>query len=228
MPFCCYIKTDQDFLNARLWIPKKSRHEAVVFCHGWGGGTPYDDLLNILAERGYYTLRFDQRGYGGSTGSADLSLWVNDMTACATALSGVVKRIWAAGQSTGGAMALIAATTQDCFVGAVSIAPFCSLDRIIKDNSNARRTLEERFGPLQERHFKAADTLSFVHRLEKPVLLVHGTEDESVPFEHGQLLSKQLRKGGHFISVHGGNHHLTNVDRSPILAEVVSWLESHG
>lgn len=228
MSLSFYIKTDQEFLHARLWIPAKCRDEAVVFCHGWGGGTPYDDLLSNLAERGYYTLRFSHRGYGESTGQADLSLWVNDLGVCASVLSDVAKRVWVAGQSTGGAMALIAATVGDRFVGAVSIAPFCTLDRIIKDNSQARGILEARFGPLQEKHFKAADALSFVRRLQKPVLLVHGTEDESVPFEHGHLLYKQLQKGAHFISVPGGNHHLTNVDRSPVLDEIVSWLEAHG
>ena len=70
-----YVKSDGEFLNSRMWIPEKSREEAVVFCHGWGGGAPYDDLLALLAERGYFALRFEQRGYGESTGGADLSLW---------------------------------------------------------------------------------------------------------------------------------------------------------
>ena len=27
-------------------------------------------------------------------------------------------------------------------------------------------------------------------------------------------------------SVEGGNHHLNNVDRAPILADIVNWLEA--
>lgn len=227
-PLSFYVRAGNDFLKSTLWIPVKSRNEAVVFCHGWGGGTPYDDFLALLTDRGYWALRFEQRGYGESTGRADLSLWAEDMAACASFFGGVANRVWAAGQSTGGAIALVAATTHDCFSGAIAIASFCSLERIITDNVNARRILEGRFGPLQEKHFKAADTLGFVRRLRKPVLLVHGTEDQSVPFEHGRLLYTELGTVARFIPVQGGDHHLTNVDRSPLLLEMVVWLESQG
>lgn len=225
MPLSFYIKSDQDFLNLTLWIPRKSRDEGIVFCHGWGGVAGFDDLLELLAEKGYYALRLDQRGYGKSTGKGDLSLWASDMALCAETLGSVVKRVWAAGQSAGATIALVAAATQNCFIGAIGFGTFCSLDRIIKDNVSARNILEERFGPLQDRHFKAADALNLVQGLQKPVLLVHGTEDPSVPFEHGRLLSIRLGSTARFVPVQGGNHHLTNVDRSPVLAEVSNWLE---
>ena len=167
MPLSFYIRSDNDFLNSVMWIPEKSRGEGVVFCHGWGGGTPYDDLLKILADQGYTVLRFEQRGYGNSTGRGDLSLWPVDMAACAAVLKGAVKKVWAAGQSTGGTMALVAAATQDCFAGAISLAPFCSLPRILEDNPNARSVLEGRFGPLQEKHFRTANALEIVDGFEK-------------------------------------------------------------
>src|SRR5580765_6308556 len=103
-----------------MWTPAKSRNEGIVFCHGWGGGTPYDDLLSMLADRGYTVLRFEQRGYGSSSGLADLSLWPVDMAACAAAMTGIVNKVWAMGQSTGGTMALVAATQYNSFAGAVA------------------------------------------------------------------------------------------------------------
>jgi pimeloyl-ACP methyl ester carboxylesterase len=211
-----------------LWIPEKSRGEGLVFCHGWGGGTPYDDLLEILAGRGFYALRLEQRGYGESTGAADLSLWPVDMVACAAALGRVVHKVWAAGQSTGGTMALVAAATQQCFAGALSIAPFCSLAQILEDNVNARSVLEGRFGPLQEKHFRAANALEIVGNLKKPVLIVQGTADESVPYAHGKLLYQRLGSVAQHRTVQGGNHHLTNVDRAPVIADIVTWFDSVG
>ena len=225
MPLSFYVKSDNDFLNSVMWLPEKSRGEGVVFCHGWGGGTPYDDLLETLASRGYTVLRFEQRGYGNSTGRGDLSLWPVDMAACAAVLNGVVKKVWAAGQSTGGTMALVAAATQDCFAGAISMAPFCSLSRILEDNLNARSVLEGRFGPLQEKHFRTANALEIVERLKKPVLIVQGTADESVPFEHGKLLYQKLQSVAQHRPVPGGNHHLTNVAREPVIVDIVNWLE---
>ena len=72
MAITYYVKSDQSYLASKMWIPKNSRHEGVVFCHGWGGQAQYDDFLELLAENGYYALRSDQRGYGESTGKSEL------------------------------------------------------------------------------------------------------------------------------------------------------------
>src|SRR5690349_10171127 len=225
MPLSFFIRSDDAYLNSVMWIPQKSRGEGVVFCHGWGGGNQYDDLLETLADTGYYTLRLQQRGYGESTGHADLSLWPADMARCAEFLKGVVQKIWAAGQSTGGTMSLVAATQYDCFAGAIALAPFCSLPRILQDNVNSRSILEARFGPLQERHFRTANAMEVVSDLRKPALIVQGTADESVPFEHGKLLYERLQGIAQHRPVVGGNHHLKNIDRKPVIADIVSWLQ---
>jgi len=225
MPISFFVRSGDALLNCAMWTPAKSRHEGIVFCHGWGGGTPYDDLLRMLSERGYTVLRLEQRGYGASSGKADLSLWPVDMAACAAALMQIVKKVWAMGQSTGGTMALVSAAQYNCFAGAVGIAPFCSLSRIVEDNKNARAILEARFGPLQEKHFRAANALEIVENLRKPALIVQGTADDSVPYEHGKLLHQKL-SGSQHRTVDGGNHHLNNIDRGPVLADIIAWLEN--
>jgi pimeloyl-ACP methyl ester carboxylesterase len=226
MPISFFIRSSDALLNCAMWTPAKSRDEGIVFCHGWGGGTPYDDLLRQLSEHGYTVLRFEQRGYGGSTGKADLSMWPVDMAACAAALTQIIKKVWAMGQSTGGTMALVSAVLYNCFAGAVAIAPFCSLARILEDNKNARAILEARFGPLQEKHFRAANALEIVTGLSKPALIVQGTADESVPYEHGKLLHQKIAATAQHRTVQDGNHHLNNIDRAPVLADIIEWLES--
>ena len=191
VPISFYFKSAQEYLHAALWVPKVSRGEGLIFCHGWGGGSQYDDLLEALADNGYFALRFHQRGYGESSGRSDLSLWTADMAAAAGVLAPITKKIWAAGQSTGGTMALVAAATQECFAGAVSLAPFCTLQQILLDNSEARSILEARFGPLQEKDYRAADALALTKGLTKPVLLIHGTKDETVPIAHGRQLARE-------------------------------------
>ena len=157
MPISFHVKSSNDFLEATLWLPKSASKAGVIFCHGWGGGSQYDDLLQALADNGYFAMRFQQRGYGNSTGRSDLSFWVEDMAACASVLATVTNKIWAAGQSTGGTMSLIAAATQACFAGAVSLAPFCSLEQILHDNAEANSILESRFGPWNRRN-RAAES----------------------------------------------------------------------
>ena len=218
-------------LDCLLWTPERSRArgEGVVFCHGWGGGAQYDDLLERLSAEGYVALRLSQRGYGKSTGRADLSLWAEDMAACAKSMRSAmdVGRIWAAGQSTGGTMSLVAAATQDIFAGAVAIAAFTDLARILEDNRNAKKILEDRFGPLQEKHFRAGDAAAMVENLKKPVLIVHGTDDETVPFAHGELLYSKMRSTATHRRIPGGNHHLNNIDRAALIGDIVEWLKSH-
>ena len=227
MPITFFIKSSNEYLNVTLWLPEVSRGEGLVFCHGWGGGSQYDDLLQALADHGYFALRFHQRGYGNSTGQSDLSLWVSDMATCASVLDTVTHKIWAAGQSTGGTMALIAAATQECFAGAVALAPFCSLQQILLDNPEAKSILESRFGPLQDKDHRAADAIRLTARMSKPVLLIHGTKDETVPIAHGQRLAENVGDVMRFVPIEGGNHHLRNVERQPIITEITKWLMAH-
>ncbi|MEX0806210.1 MAG: alpha/beta fold hydrolase [Candidatus Binatia bacterium] len=227
MPISFYVKSEDEYLDATLWLPKLSRSAGLVFCHGWGGGSQYDDLLEALADNGYFALRFHQRGYGNSTGQSDLSLWAADMAKCASVLNTVTNRVWAAGQSTGGTMSLIAAATQQCFVGAVALAPFCNLERILLDNTNAKSILESRFGPLEEKDYRAADAMTISKGMKKPALVIHGNEDQTVPITHGRQLAESMGAGTRLFPVEGGNHHLRNVDRSLVIKEIVNWLIAH-
>jgi fermentation-respiration switch protein FrsA (DUF1100 family) len=88
--------------------------------------------------------------------------------------------------------------------------------------------LEGRFGPLQDKHFRAANALDIVANMKKPVLIVQGTEDESVPYEHGKLLYQRINSVAQHRTVQGGNHHLTNIDREPVLADIVAWFDGQG
>jgi pimeloyl-ACP methyl ester carboxylesterase len=224
MPIAFYVKSGQDYLHATLWIAERSCDRAIVFCHGWGGGTSTDDLLEMLSTKGYHVLRFHQRGYGNSTGKKDLASWPGDMGVCADALRGLAGTVWAAGLSTGGSMALIAATEQDRFAGAIAMAPFCSLARLVQDNPEARGILEGHFGALREEQFAGADVLAQAAQLKKPVLLVHGTRDESIPFEHSRLLSARLGPSAHFIQVENADHQFKNADRPRLVDQIASWL----
>ena|GEM_PF-1154887 len=226
MPISFYVKSTNAFLDATLWLPKSIAKAGLIFCHGWGGGSQYDDLLETLADNGYFALRFQQRGYGNSTAQSDLGLWVEDMAACASVLAAVTNKIWAAGQSTGGTMSLIAAATQPCFEGTVSLAPFCTLDRILIDNPNAKSILESRFGPLQEKDHRAADALSLTRGMKKPVLLIHGTADRTVPIAHGKQLAESIGETVTFFPVEGGDHHLRSVNRRLVIETILAWLNA--
>lgn len=75
-----------------------------------------------------------------------------------------------------------------------------------------RAILVDLFGGSRERMldaYRAASPLTYVHRGAPPVLTIHGTSDDIVPYEQAQLLHSALRKAkvhARLISLHGKNH----------------------
>jgi acetyl esterase/lipase len=57
--------------------------------------------------------------------------------------------------------------------------------------------------------YRAASPATYIHRGAAPVLTIHGTKDEVVPYEQAQLLHAALRKAkvsSRLMPVHGGDH----------------------
>ena len=103
----------------------------------------------------------------------------------------------------------------------------CTLQHILRDNSESKSILEARFGPLQEKDFRAADALAVTRGMAKPVLLIHGTGDETAPVAHGMRLAESIGDVVRFVPIEGGNHHLRNVDPNAVIKEITDWLMSH-
>jgi len=75
-----------------------------------------------------------------------------------------------------------------------------------------------------------ASPVSHVSADAAPILLVHGTEDDGVPVEQSERLRAAYRAAGasaELITVEGGDHGFTTVDRTPLLRASVDFLTSH-
>jgi acetyl esterase/lipase len=80
-------------------------------------------------------------------------------------------------------------------------------------------------GPLTERKdlMRLASPIYHVHREAPPFLIVHGTRDETVPFEQGKRLHQELERSGasaRFVPVKGGYHNLRDDPGLPYSGEV--------
>ncbi|HEX4292804.1 MAG TPA: alpha/beta hydrolase [Rhizomicrobium sp.] len=64
------------------------------------------------------------------------------------------------------------------------------------------------------------DTLSLAPHIKVPVLVIHGTDDETVPYAMGVMLSRKFPDAS-FVPVFGGTHNLYD---SQILPPARSWL----
>lgn len=49
--------------------------------------------------------------------------------------------------------------------------------------------------------------LDKINRVRSPVPILHGTEDDTIPFSHGQQLYKAANEPKFFIPIEGGQHH---------------------
>lgn len=184
--------------------------KTVIFCHGWGKNKSTQlPMIRRLIPAGYNALIFDFRGHGESEGQfttlGDLERrdvlgavrWLNQTHAEQS------KRIVGLGVSTGAA-ALIAAAADPSREGQAiqSIAIYSGFD----DLSSLARTLSAAsFSPpvdwltaklgLSLASLQAGTDLSafkpaqLVQKLwPRPILVIHATRDQRVPFEHGDRL----------------------------------------
>ncbi len=82
--------------------------------------------------------------------------------------------------------------------------------RFARDLHGVDACLTQLFGgPLRERQdlMRKASPISHVRRDAPPFLIVHGTRDETVPFDQGERLHRALEQGGartRFVPVDGG------------------------
>jgi dipeptidyl aminopeptidase/acylaminoacyl peptidase len=79
--------------------------------------------------------------------------------------------------------------------------------------------------------FNAVSPLVHAHRVQAPLMLIHGTEDRRVPISHSKLMMKALDKAGkryEWHSLEGATHSLwRTMDRAAYYKHLLAFLERH-
>ena len=190
------------------FIPAGEAAPALAVVHGWGGNAEMMlPLAKPLHAAGYALLFFDARSHGRSDGDSFASLprfaedlehavdWLQrqpDVDAC---------RVGAIGHSVGAGAALLLASRRKDLAAIVSLAAFAHPATIM------RRWLKQKgipYWPL------GAYVLNYIQRVigyrfdaiapchtigltNCPILLAHGTEDETVPVSEAQEIYANRR-----------------------------------
>jgi hypothetical protein len=197
-----WLTTEDGVRINAFYHPNPSSQKVLLWFHGNAENIGYDlPQMKLLAQIGVNILAVDYRGYGKSEGTPDEAGVYHDADA---AYDYLVKQrqiraqdIFIYGVSLGGAVAVNLAARHPCG-GLIVQSSF----------TNARAMARRMFRiPLIEYVPKSRfDSVQDIRKVRAPILIVHGTRDEVVPFELGQKLFAAAPEPKRFYRVERAGH----------------------
>jgi uncharacterized protein len=208
--------------GARLhgwWIPQAGAWGTLLYCHGNNGNiTNRIETFQNLRRLGVNLFAFDYRGYGRSEGVPTEAGLYRDVRAAWDRL--VAKRevrpksILLFGHSLGGAVAIDGALHRE--IGGL----------VVQSSFTQVRDMARTIYPGVPLHLIARNqfkSIEKVPRLTMPKLFIHGSEDPTVPVDHGRQLFEaaaapkewyEVARAGHSeLHRHGGLRYYGRLQR---------------
>ena len=215
--------TTRDNVRLNAWyLPSPGSGKVLLVFHGNAENIGHGLGRAIFYSRlGVNVLAVDYRGYGRSEGSPNEAGVYRDADAAYDYLVQVrhvrPKNIIVYGHSLGGAVAIDLASRRECG-GLIVESSFTSI------RDMARRTFRI---PLFEYIPKSRfDSLAKIQQVQAPILIVHGTSDETVPFAMGQRLFTAAPEPKFFFPIEGAGHNdLIEIGGDQLLQRFKSFLE---
>jgi len=207
----------------------------ILFLHGNAEniGTHTRSVL-WLVEAGYEVFSFDYRGYGSSGGKEPDIPGVHRDARAAVAkvlsLPGVTRdRFVVFGQSLGGAVAVhtVATAPPEQRPRALILdSPFSGYRRIVRDKLEAMIVTWPFAWPASLFFDDSYSPERWIGRAGPgPVIVIHGTADRVVPYEHGKILYGLAPEPKGFWTIEGGGH-TTALRNAEVRAQFLAFLAS--
>jgi fermentation-respiration switch protein FrsA (DUF1100 family) len=212
------------FIPAKGKTPQTAKG-TVVFSHGNAGSISYHlGFCAWLAEASYNVIIYDYRGFGKSGGTVDRRGMIDDVKAAFAYALGRPdidkNRLVSYGHSLGGAQS----------VTALGETPVKGLRAVVIDGAFASYQAMARLIGGQLGASLVTDELSpedFIKKLTPtPLLVVHGTRDEVVPFSQGRKLYDNAAEPKTLFEVKSGRHGTALSDNSGAYRKkMIAWLD---
>ncbi len=221
----------------------------VIICHGFRGSKEGSGKAAVFSEEavaaGYRVLRFDFAGTGESEGDFEditLSSYMQDLAAAIDFVSRDADGpIIALGRSFGGTTVVCQAAVDNRISGVCTWGAPSNPRKLFVD------PLVEYYGPLGDRDVYDVVTEADSYRLKKdffvelkeldvltkvgcltprPVLIIHGSEDETVPMEQGIKLFEVATYPKELAIIAGADHRFTR-NFQYVYDITIKWLQKY-
>lgn len=215
------LTTEDDVTLHGWYLPAPAEpHFTLLFFHGNASNISHRlETLATFHEIGVATLIIDYRGFGQSEGQPSEEGLYRDAEAAWRYLVEerdiAPRAIIASGRSLGAAVAAHLAVHRPVG-GLVLESAFTSIPDIAA----------ERYPMFPVRWLVRVEypTRSLVERVEVPVLVVHSTEDDLIPYRHGQAIYGAAPSPKQFLALRGGHNDGFLQSQSVYVAGLSDWL----
>ena len=208
-----------------LWVGEaRADKPAVLYFHGNAGNlAARAGRFRHFLDRGYGVVALAYRGSSGSEGSPDETKLAYDAGRLLERIGDYAGDapvvIW--GESLGTGVALAAVERAGVQPAAMVLeAPYTSVKAVAL-------AADPRLKPLVEKMANDWNSLARIGALRAPLLVIHGTEDEVIPYEMGrQVFAAAPLQIKEFVTVTGGHH--SDLWRSDTLPRLWRFIDRHG
>jgi fermentation-respiration switch protein FrsA (DUF1100 family) len=181
-------------------------------------------LATALAARGYRVLLFDYRGYGGNPGTPTEEGLTADGLAAISHLESRpdvdTNRIVYFGESLGAGVAIAVAEHRPP-AALVLRSPFSSLSEV--------GSFHYPFLPISILLWDRYQNVQRIGGIERPLLVVAGSADATVPFAQSQEVYGAASEPKQFLVIDGADHNDFELTASrELVDEIVAFLNGHG
>lgn len=198
---------DRTWLNGYFWAPRGGAKDIIVYFHGNNGSQQRSAEHGWpLTQGGRGVLIASYRGYGGNYGmpsekglAIDADAWIEK----ARRLLPPGGKLYLFGYSLGGGVALSAAT-RNRVDGVATLGTFTSVRDMAP--GYARPFLYDDF-----------DNIAAIRRIRVPVVLLHGEEDEVIPFAAMRKLAEASGGRAKMVPLPGERHGVAFTKLAPLV-----------
>lgn len=194
------VNAEKNLSIVKFTVPDSVRKGIVLYFHGNKNNIErYAPKAVYFTRNNYEVWMIDYPGYGKSTGELTESILYEDALIMYNMAKAVVPgdSIILYGKSLGTGIAAELASVRDS-KRLILEAPYYSIDALA-----SRYAFIYPVKWMMNYHFP---TYKYLEKVQEPVTIIHGTDDNTIPYRQSKRLLKVAPAGTELVTIEGGHH----------------------